>query len=875
MRIMLNRYSSFFNHCYNENIKGLDGCDDMKFELKVSTGIKDFDHVIDYLHLGDNVVWQVDTLEGYKDMVIPFVLQAMKDQRKIVYVRFGQHIPIVKDDPLIKKYEVDASKGFESFATEIHRLIEKEGPRTFYIFDCLTDLLSNWSSDLMIGNFFKVCCPYLYELDTVAYFAIMRNIHTFSTIAGIRETTQVLLDLYQLKEKYYIHPLKVWQRYSPTMFFPHLIEGDRLKSITASAEASTLFANINRIEERMDYWDVIFSKAKEKLEEDIVEQEKTKQMLMPLLIGEKSRMYHLCDQYFTLQDLLQIVSREVGTGFIGGKSVGMLLARKILADDKKGRFSRYIEPHDSFYIGSDIFYTYIVQNGWWKLRLKQKTKKGYYQYAKELQDKLMKGKFPATIKEQFIQVLEYFGQSPIIVRSSSLLEDNFGNAFAGKYDSVFCVNQGTPEQRYQAFENAIRTVYASTMNVDALEYRMNRGLFEKDEQMAILVQRVSGDHHGEHFFPHIAGVGNSSNLYVWDKSVEMEAGMIRLVFGLGTRAVDRTVDDYARIVTLDQPTRKPLMHMDDQQKFSQHEADVLSIKDNKWTSIPLNKAISDVWDVDQGLFASIDTGTVLRLKDLGYQHMPTPYILDFKQLLGNTTFPKVMKQLLAELARVYDYPVDIEFTVNFQHQDDYKINLVQCRPLQTKGLGKSVDIPELLENERCLISTNGNFMGGNIRLPLDYVVHVVTDEYIKLSEQDKYNVARLIGRITYDLRNDRILLIGPGRWGTSTPSLGIPVHFSEIQHVDVICEVASEEKGFIPELSYGSHFFQDMVEADIFYVALFEGNNGVHFNPSYLSSSFNLIEQWTSPAWKDILHVYKVEGMELTADIIQQKLICK
>ncbi len=188
----------------------------------------------------------------------------------------------------------------------------------------------------------------------------------------------------------------------------------------------------------MDYWDVIFSKAKEKLEEDIVEQEKTKQMLMPLLIGEKSRMYHLCDQYFTLQDLLQIVSREVGTGFIGGKSVGMLLARKILADDKKGRFSRYIEPHDSFYIGSDIF-LYLYCSKWMvETSIKaKKRKKGYYQYAKELQDKLMKGKFPATIKEQFIQVLEYFGQSPIIVRSSSLLEDNFGNAFAGKYDSVF------------------------------------------------------------------------------------------------------------------------------------------------------------------------------------------------------------------------------------------------------------------------------------------------------------------------------------------------------------------------------------------------------------------------------------------------------
>ena len=206
---------------------------------------------------------------------------------------------------------------------------------------------------------------------------------------------------------------------------------------------------------------------------------------MSMLIGSESRMFELYDRYFTLKDILRIAAREVGTGFIGGKSEGMLVARKILEEEGKDRFKPILESHDSYYIGSDVFYTYIVQNGWWELRTKQKTEEGYFQYAPELKEKILQGEFSENIQEKFVQMLEYFGQSPIIVRSSSLLEDNFGNAFAGKYESFFCVNQGTPEERYKAFEQAVRNVYASTMNEDALAYRMNRGLFNKDEQMAI------------------------------------------------------------------------------------------------------------------------------------------------------------------------------------------------------------------------------------------------------------------------------------------------------------------------------------------------------------------------------------------------------
>ena len=393
---------------------------------KVSTGLEGFDQVIDHLRFGDNVVWQVDSIPGYKKMAGCFAESAKAENVNLVYIRFADHEPLLDADAGFKTYHIDANKGFEGFATEIHNIISEEGKRVFYIFDCLTDLLEYWHSDLMIGNFFRATCPYLYELDTVAYFAIMRNYHTYSTIAGIRETTQLLLDLYQISDKTYIHPLKVWQRYSPTMFFPHLVQGREAVCITSSSDASELFTSINRGEARLDHWNTVFNEAKKIPDSFHDQQEEVKRRLMHMLIGGDSRMFRLCDRYFTLKDILSIASREIGTGFIGGKSVGMLLARKILEVEGGDRSTPYLEPHDSFYIGSDVFYTYIVQNGWWKLRTMQKTPEGYYKYAAELKEKLLHGTFPKDIQEQFMQMLEYFGQSPIIVRSSSLLEDNLG-----------------------------------------------------------------------------------------------------------------------------------------------------------------------------------------------------------------------------------------------------------------------------------------------------------------------------------------------------------------------------------------------------------------------------------------------------------------
>jgi pyruvate,water dikinase len=857
------------------------------FNRRVHTGLLEFDEMIDSLRLGDNVVWQVDSIEDYSIFVDFYVNQALADERNIVYMRFGNHAPLLEKSDRITEHHLIPNKGFESFATQVYHIIEKEGRYAFYVFDCLTDLLEQWCSDLMLGNFFKITCPHLFALDTLAYFAIIRYKHSNESIARIRETTQLLIDLKNISSTLYLHPLKVWERYSPTMFLPHKYVNGKFETITSSVENSDLFRP--RLAEQrsaglLDYWDNLFIEAEGLLSLKVGDPVRKEMFtrLIHLLIGKDPMISKLAHKFMVLEDIIRIKNRQIGTGYIGGKSVGMLIARSILKNEKTFDFSSQLEEHDSFYLGSDIFYTYLVQNGWWNLRMKQINPESYFSEAKILKEKLMSGEFPTAIRDRFMEMLEYFGQSPIIVRSSSLLEDNFGNAFAGKYESVFCVNQGSPEERYQEFVNAVRVVYASTMDDNALNYRLKRGLAGKDEQMALLVQRVSGDYHGKYFFPALAGVGNSSNLYVWDKQIDPHAGMLRLVFGLGTRAVDRTSGDYPRIVSLDKPLLWPV-EFDKRSQYSQHEVDLLDLANNKLATISVDTLLYDDKSIDHSLFAEIDQQVTSRMRELGLAK-PISYILTFQKLLAETTFPSYIKQVLSCLQKNYNYPVDIEYTVNFSKDNAYHVNLLQCRPLQTKGLGKAISFPESTSPSNTLISVNGGFMGGNARIPLQYIVSINPEQYSKLIESKKYSIARIVGKLNqiFNRESKSALLISPGRLGTTTPSLGVPVSFSEICNMSVICEVEFETAGLMPELSYGSHFFQDLVESDIFYIALFPRNEGTFFNEDWIASQKNHLSEWF-PDHAEFENIIKVvesplqkgaSTLELYSDIVTQKCVC-
>ncbi|MDD5757374.1 MAG: phosphoenolpyruvate synthase, partial [bacterium] len=234
----------------------------------VTTGLRGLDKLVTGLQLGDNVVWQVDTIEDYQHFVTPFVQQAIKDHKRVVYIRFAKHKPLLPAGKQIVTYKLDAHSGFESFSTQLNKIIGEEGEGVYYVFDCLSELLSAWATDLMIGNFFKITCPYLFILNTIAYFGIIRNKHSFRTVARIREITQLLIDVYHYENNYFVHPVKVWNRYSPTMFLPHIQKKEQFTPLTNSVDVAKLFSFLGTqgaksARRNLDYWDLLFLRAEE------------------------------------------------------------------------------------------------------------------------------------------------------------------------------------------------------------------------------------------------------------------------------------------------------------------------------------------------------------------------------------------------------------------------------------------------------------------------------------------------------------------------------------------------------------------------------------------------------------------------------------
>lgn len=842
-------------------------------KARCSTGISQYDKVIDDLRLGDNVVWHTDRLEEYVHVARRFAAQAISDGRSLYYLRFAAHPPILEPEDGGTIVYLDAATGFEAFASEVHRVIEEAGLEAFYVFDSLSELQEAWATDLMVGNFFAVTCPYLFELDTIAYFCIVRGVHAAEAIARIRETTQLFLNVLQGADGPVFQPVKVWQRYSPTMFLPHMFRHDGLMPVTDGLYHG--WSLTRPIAATMDYWDKLFLEAENALagQADPNELAAWQRRLSRLLLGRDEQILALADARLQLGDLLEIRHRMVGSGYIGGKAVGMLIARKVAAGmQTDGILSKDLQS-DSLYVGSDVFQTFLIHNGLWRKHMRQQFGEQYYELADELHAGILKGSFPPFIRDQFQQALDMFGQMPVIVRSSSLLEDGYGNAFAGKYQSVFCVNQGDPEQRLAVFEDAIRTVYASTVDLPALVYRRERGLDRVGEQMSILVQRVSGAMHGTCHFPIAAGVGLSYSAYTWHQRMDPAKGMLRIVAGLGTRAVDRLEGDHTRIVSLDMPELPPFTG--NERTNGQRMVDLLDITENRLKTVPLLKAAKMLPQREAGTVFGQDPQARERAIAAGLDP-DLALVADFNGLFERSGFLRVMRETLAALEAAYHNPVDVEFTVNLYEGRPY-LTLVQCRPLQTYVIGETTLPAEMAESQILFYLDQGGFLGGGAPdLLLDTVVSIDPTAYASLPISRRHEVARMIGRINERLRAQgrRSMLVVPGRCGTTTPSLGVPVRFSEISGFLCICEREHEASGMVPELSFGSHFFQDLVESRIFYAALMQRTE---LNEAVLRQRKSSLAQWVPDAeeWDALIQVSCFSTpLHLAASPKEQRAIC-
>ena len=587
-----------------------------------------------------------------------------------------------------------------------------------------------------------------------------------------------------------------------------------------------------------------------------------KVVLIRNMISDQLRYINIARNWFTISDLAEVRRHKIGHGRIGGKAAGMLLAYKILEQSPNEELKQNLRTPESYFLGSDLLYTFLSVNNFhhWNDQKYKPEEEMRRDYPKIVED-FIKGDFPPSVLQRLETLLTTVGKRPLIVRSSSLLEDNFGTAFAGKYESIFLPNQSDIKKNMKALTEAIARIYASTLNPTALLYRRSRGLQDYDERMAVLIQTVEGNRFGDYYLPDLSGVAFSHNQYRWSPQIRPEDGFIRLVWGLGTRAVDRVGNDYPRLVALSHPTLRPSNTAESIRRYSQQYVDLIDLKENKLKTLPIHQALKGDYpplrylaQVDQeGYFRSIRS----RLVDAD----PSQLIMTFEDLLRRTPFAERMRYLLNVLEKEYESPVDVEFIADIVEDNskpDVKISIIQCRPLSYMKEGDRVNIPQNIAPENVVFSSSIMVTGGWLE-EINYVLFVPPESYFSLASQAARNkLERAIGRLNAALSNETFICVGPGRWGTSNPDLGVHVDYADIFNTKALVELSGEGIGPAPEPSLGTHFFQDLLEGEIFPLATYIGED--NFNRDFFYDTPNRLAEWieVEPALFDRLRLIKV-----------------
>ena len=589
-----------------------------------------------------------------------------------------------------------------------------------------------------------------------------------------------------------------------------------------------------------------------------------KVVLIRTMISDQLAYLNIARKWFTVADLKDIYRRKVGYGKIGGKSAGMMLAYRILLEAAPAELRDNLRIPVSYFLASDLYYVFIANNDlthWSDQKYKTEAQMRS-EYPRILRD-FVAGKFPEDIVERLQEILVEAGQRPLIVRSSSLLEDSFGTSFAGKYASYFCPNQGTPGENLKALTEAIARVYASCVNPNALLYRHAKGLVDYDERIAVLLQLVEGEQFGNYFMPQAAGVAFSRNLYRWSPQIRKEDGFLRMVWGLGTRAVESFGDEHPRLVALSHPVLQPSDTVPEICSHSQQCVDLIDLEENVLKTLPVKEALRGeypllryVTQLNEGGYLSLVNSNMVDVDRL---------VITFDGLLRRTPFAKRIKSLLATLEKHYGTPVDTEFTAEIvdplKAHPEIRITLLQCRPQSHLANAAEVSLPSRLDLADVIFSSRRMVPRGAVD-DIKWVLFVPPEGYFSLtSAADRTHLERAIGKLNAALKEETFILVGPGRWGTSTPDLGVGVDYGDVYCTRALIELTGKGVGPDLEPSFGTHFFQDLVESNIFPLNVNLDDYDAVFNRGFFYQTPNHVADYlhADATLLDSLRLIKVE----------------
>jgi len=570
--------------------------------------------------------------------------------------------------------------------------------------------------------------------------------------------------------------------------------------------------------------------------------------LIRRFLSDQLQFINIAKNFIEVKDFYHLIQNVIFSneshGRLGGKSAGLYLATQILK--KKGKDSdllSMIKVPKTWYITSDVVLHFMHYNNFDEV-VEQKykeTNQVRLEYPHIVQT-FKSARFPSDIIKSLSVALDDFGDHPLIVRSSSLLEDRMGAAFSGKYKSLFLANQGSKQDRLDALMDAIAEVYASTFSPDPIEYRVERGLIDFGEEMGIMIQEVVGRRVGKFFLPTFAGVAVSNNEFRWSPRINRKDGLVRIVPGLGTRAVDRLSDDFPILIAPGQPNLKVNVTADEVIRYSPKQIDVINLETNKFETLEIREFLKEVgYELPAvSKMVSIYADNHLRRPmGMNVDFEKDDLVVTFEGLIQSTPFVRQMESILQTLEKTIGTPVDVEFA-----SDGKDLYLLQCRPQSYSEQDIAPPIPKDLDREQIIFSAN-KYISNGVVPDITHIVYVDPQSYSELTTpSDMVAIGRAVSHLNKLLPKRKFILMGPGRWGSRGDiKLGVSVTYSDINNTAALIEIARKKDSYVPDLSFGTHFFQDLVEAGIRYLPLYPDDDGIIFNQHFLTTRQNILKE--------------------------------
>lgn len=565
--------------------------------------------------------------------------------------------------------------------------------------------------------------------------------------------------------------------------------------------------------------------------------------LIRRLLSERASYIRVAKNVFSIHDLLEINRHRIGRGLIGSKAAQLLLANRILHSSADRDIRNAVGSVESIYIGAEEFNNFMVINNIvnWMDQIYKTEEECRNDYPK-LQEDFSTGEFSQEIVRGLKHVIETMNGQPFIVRSSSLLENSFTHPFNSMYRSVYLPNQGTDEENLESLEDAIRTVYASIFNPNALAYRRKNGLTDYTEAMAILIQRVDGNSTGAYFFPDVSGLASCKSPYKWTRRSRKDEGFMRFVVGLGTHAIYRSGDDFAHIVELAEPNKRHTTFTQGEEHNTQEFMRVLNLKTNESELLDVQDVLCGKYPLMHLVAQKINGDRLLPFQK---GEEPDSFCITCNELIQRTDFTRLMRDILQTIQRVYGKPVMVEFSAMIDTSDPwetaFKIQIHNCRVCSDPD---STPITHVVPSDPIKrdLFTSDLFIGDGVLKDISYVIFVDPDQYMKLYGTQCDEFCSLLGKINAKLARESFIFVAATRWGTRERH-GIPVPYSAISNAKALVELSGIKENYISDPFCGTQFFQSMQESGISSI-ITNADKSEDIDYSFFTDTRDLTSSW-------------------------------